>query len=277
MYSKQKSFTYRIYWGEPFLRNDLEEIIEYTSSLGVSTSIATNGTLLTEKRMDRLYHSGLQELQISLESPDRDTNDYIRGAGTYDRVLKSLEIAKKYDVKIVLAMTINRLNYSHIGAFVQLVEKYQLDLARFELFVPLGNGEKNIENLGLLPEHIENISEIISSNLGKTNIRFPLISAQRGCGAGEIFCVINSDFSVSPCDLLASVAKTKPINNMEDLIYVWNNSNTFIDWRNIRVADNHCKQCKSYLNCKYGCRAVSFAYTKSMNNADVLCLSKVRG
>jgi MoaA/NifB/PqqE/SkfB family radical SAM enzyme len=35
--------------GEPLLRDDLPEILEYSKALGISTSIITNGVLLSRK------------------------------------------------------------------------------------------------------------------------------------------------------------------------------------------------------------------------------------
>jgi len=54
--------------GEPTLRADLEDHIGFLSSLGILTSVTTNGVLLTSGRLRRLAMSGLDCLQVSLDA-----------------------------------------------------------------------------------------------------------------------------------------------------------------------------------------------------------------
>ncbi|AEH06066.1 radical SAM protein [Methanothermococcus okinawensis] len=60
-------------WGECLLHPDLFKMVSYVHSLGVKTSLCSNGTLL-DKRLDELLNSGLDEIAFgiySLEGKDK--------------------------------------------------------------------------------------------------------------------------------------------------------------------------------------------------------------
>ena len=79
--------------GEPLLRKDLPEILAYSRSLPLHTSIITNGTLL-KSRIDEIapYINGI--LFVSLDGLEK-THDRIRGVdGCFKRALKGITAAK---------------------------------------------------------------------------------------------------------------------------------------------------------------------------------------
>ena len=59
--------------GEPTLYEHLDELIDYTSSLGIRVSIVTNGSLLTPERI-RSWRGKVSCIGISIDSIDCDTN-----------------------------------------------------------------------------------------------------------------------------------------------------------------------------------------------------------
>ncbi len=80
--------------GEPLLRKDLPEILAYSRSLPLHTSIITNGTLL-KSRVDEIapFISGI--LFVSLDGPEK-THDMIRGVdGCFKRAVEGINAAKE--------------------------------------------------------------------------------------------------------------------------------------------------------------------------------------
>jgi MoaA/NifB/PqqE/SkfB family radical SAM enzyme len=80
--------------GEPFLNPDMEAILEATLKVGPAT-VLTNGLLLDPARCARL--KAMEEasdysldLRVSLDGYDAATNDPIRGAGTFERILAGI-------------------------------------------------------------------------------------------------------------------------------------------------------------------------------------------
>lgn len=77
--------------GEPFLNPEMEAILEATLAVGPAT-VLTNGLLLSPARCARLKALAdatdySLDLRVSLDGYDAASNDPIRGAGTFDRIL----------------------------------------------------------------------------------------------------------------------------------------------------------------------------------------------
>jgi len=77
--------------GEPTLRSDLEDIVSYSSALGMWSAMVTNGSLLTRERIRNLGMAGLDSMFISLDSIDPQIHDKQRGIdGSFSQVLRCL-------------------------------------------------------------------------------------------------------------------------------------------------------------------------------------------
>lgn len=66
-----KQFTFT--GGEPFLRKDLSELVSFTKELGVSVTIISNGTLITEKIAKDYIKRGVSLFELPLLSAERTT------------------------------------------------------------------------------------------------------------------------------------------------------------------------------------------------------------
>ncbi len=65
--------------GEPFLHNDLPELIAHVRSQGLVVSLTTNGSLLKSERLWSVLEAGLDALGLSLDTIDPNTYATIRG------------------------------------------------------------------------------------------------------------------------------------------------------------------------------------------------------
>jgi AdoMet-dependent heme synthase len=85
---------YYLTGGEPFLNREVFEMIEAALRQG-PVSVLTNGVLIRRESAERLRRlaDGSEyslDLRISLDGWDAGTNDAVRGAGTFDRILAGL-------------------------------------------------------------------------------------------------------------------------------------------------------------------------------------------
>lgn len=95
--------------GEPFLNPDMEAILEATLTAGPAT-VLTNGLLLDAERCQRLATMAEAaeyslDLRISLDGYDAATNDPIRGAGTFERILAGAVNAERAGLTPVMTVT----------------------------------------------------------------------------------------------------------------------------------------------------------------------------
>jgi radical SAM family uncharacterized protein len=107
--------------GEPLLRNDLAEILAFSRSLPLHTSLITNGTLL-ESRIDEIapYINGV--VYVSLDGQEK-THDAIRGVnGSFRKAIQGIESAKE-KVALTINTTIMAENVDEIESMVELAKE----------------------------------------------------------------------------------------------------------------------------------------------------------
>ena len=82
----------RLTGGEPTVRANLPVLIEQLSSLGVDLSLTTNGTTLTNLA-PTLVSAGLERINISLDSLQRERFEQITRRDELDKVLEGIDAA----------------------------------------------------------------------------------------------------------------------------------------------------------------------------------------
>ena len=95
--------------GEPFLNREMEAILALALEYGPAT-VLTNGLLLDPSRCQRLAEiaSGSEyslDLRLSMDGYSAETNDPIRGEGTFARILAGVANLAAVDLNPVLTVT----------------------------------------------------------------------------------------------------------------------------------------------------------------------------
>jgi MoaA/NifB/PqqE/SkfB family radical SAM enzyme len=107
--------------GEPLLRNDLVEILTFSRSLPLHTSLITNGTFL-ESRVDEIapYINGV--IYVSLDGLEK-THDTIRGvSGCFKKAIEGITAAAR-KVPVTINTTIMAENLPEIEGLVKLAKE----------------------------------------------------------------------------------------------------------------------------------------------------------
>ena len=126
--------------GEPFLRDDFLDVVTYAQSKGITTCVSTNGTLLDDDLAERLAAMDGLFLQVSLDGATSGTNDAIRGAGTFARILDGVECLRRHAVRdFSLNMVVTRVNVHEVAEFARLAARLDAK-TRLSRFRPSGAG-----------------------------------------------------------------------------------------------------------------------------------------
>jgi MoaA/NifB/PqqE/SkfB family radical SAM enzyme len=113
--------------GEPLLRNDLVEILAFSRSLPLHTSLVTNGTLL-ESRIDEIasYINGV--VYVSLDGLEK-THDTIRGfSGCFRKAVRGI-MASREKVSVTINTTIMAENIHEIEDLVKLAKELDIKIS----------------------------------------------------------------------------------------------------------------------------------------------------
>jgi MoaA/NifB/PqqE/SkfB family radical SAM enzyme len=85
--------------GEPLLRDDLIEIIEFATAKGISSvDIISNGTLFEDNIIQDLIQAGLNHITVSLDGIG-EVNDQIRGKGVFEKAVANIDRINYYKEK----------------------------------------------------------------------------------------------------------------------------------------------------------------------------------
>jgi len=115
--------------GEPTLRKDLPELVEYAAEKGMVTRITTNGTLLTSEYIEILARAGLDIINVSLDSIaqfDQSTKDYVRRKKS---ILDLLEIRAGFGFEIETNLTLTKKNLDRVIETITLMNELGIAIA----------------------------------------------------------------------------------------------------------------------------------------------------
>lgn len=105
--------------GEPTLRPDLPEIVQFLRSQGLAVQIITNGTNLTESLVDATVSGSCY--QVSLLSWSREVHDRLTGhPGAWDAVVDGMTNVHLAGGHLIAAFVATRQNYTDIGPTAHL-------------------------------------------------------------------------------------------------------------------------------------------------------------
>ncbi|MFX1533863.1 MAG: radical SAM protein [Promethearchaeota archaeon] len=273
--------------GEPLLRQDLFEIIDLALDYGLSPCLTTNGLLITEEIALELGKRDLAWLNVSMEGASSQTHDYIRGNGTFNKVIDRISILSDY-TRFSLAFTIMRSNIQEIKACAELAHRVGAEAAVFRPLYPVGSVQHNPELLISFSEYLHALKELsdMREHLPGTVFQFcsihpwgpqtrinsqSLVYTNFGCGAGNTVCSVSVSGDVSPCSFLDP---SYIAGNIRDTSFqsIWHNSRTFKEIRSLPGNEN-CVECKHYGICGGGCRARALFLNGSINAPDPYCLA----
>ncbi len=145
--------------GEPFLHRDMTAILELTLSYGPAT-VLTNGTAFKDEWLRRLARAEAEspyslEFRVSIDGCSAETNDPVRGAGTFERALRGVRqlLAHGFLPIITVARTADDQDDTELfRGFVKLLRANGYDRPRVKVLPSLRLGAEETRRRGYLPE-----------------------------------------------------------------------------------------------------------------------------
>lgn len=172
--------------GDPFMRRDLFEIVEYAVGLGLTVSVSPSATALaTKERFQRLVDLGVSRVSFSLDGPDAESHDVFRGfPGTFDRTLQMFANARDVGLEFQVNTTITNSTRGNLPRMAELVGQEGAALWDLFFLVPVGRGQE--ESLMTPEQHEETFNWIAASRdswsfMSKTTLGQPFrrVAVQR--------------------------------------------------------------------------------------------------
>jgi radical SAM protein with 4Fe4S-binding SPASM domain len=255
--------------GEPLLRKDVYELIQYGTEKGLRMGLGSNGGLIDDAAAKKLRDAGIRTVSISLDSNVAEQHDEFRGVvGSWDKAIAAVKLLRDNGVLVQVNTTLTQQNYNQIDDIMTLSE--QIGVENFHLFflVPTGRGAKIAD---ISPKMYE---DMITGTFAKThkhrlNVR-PSCAPQfmriakgmgldmrqwiRGCIAGLYYCRVYPNGDITPCPYLPV-----KLGNIREKTFkeIWFNSPVFKALRDPASLKGKCGDCEFKAVCG-GCRARAY-------------------
>ncbi|MDF1706135.1 MAG: mycofactocin radical SAM maturase [Aeromicrobium sp.] len=283
---RMQVFYVNIGGGEPTIRPDFWELLDYAVSHDVGVKFSTNGVRLNPERARFLASTDYVDVQISLDGATAEVNDYVRGPGSYDTAitaLKNLQDAGFQDAKISVVCT--RQNIGQLDEFKAIAEQYGATL-RLTRLRPSGRGADVWDELHPLPEQQRELYDWLVANgedvlTGDSFFHLSAFGEADGsgalpglnlCGAGRVVCLIDPVGDVYACPfaihdnfLAGNVLRDGGFQT------VWQRSELFAELRSPQTG-GACTSCAFFDACRGGCMAAKFFTGLPLDGPDPECV-----
>jgi len=189
--------------GEPLLRNDLIEIIEYASSLDLLILLGTNGTLIDEKMASLLCKLPVK-IQISLDGATKETHESIRGKGSFDLTVKGIDylIDAGMGKDILIAFTPMKPNVNEVSDIIDFALDRQIPVIQFPPLTSSGRAKERWKELKLSDKETLLFWELVSKRSVELKGKLDLLADCFSMNLSKIGvphrCSIGSQFRIDP-------------------------------------------------------------------------------
>jgi mycofactocin biosynthetic radical S-adenosylmethionine protein MftC len=277
-----KVFQINFGGGEPFLREDFIDILDYAHSKRITTCVSTNGTVLDDGLVQKLKLMDLLYIQVSLDGASPETNDQMRGEGTYKQILSGIELLARHGIPhLSINTVVTRINFREIDQLNDVAKQFGAK-TRLSRFRPTGSGKKAWEEYHLDKTQLLGVSEYLSSHRDVLtgDSFFSITSEDRRdlglnmCGAARMTCSVSPDGRVYPCAFLQDHRFMAGNATEESFESIWLDSRAMNMIRAIRIQS--CECCSRFNLCHGGCPAVAYFLTKSLDHSDPECMTSLQ-
>jgi mycofactocin radical SAM maturase len=278
---RMQVFYVNIGGGEPTVRPDFWELVDYATAHQVGVKFSTNGVKLDAAAAGKLAASDYIDVQISLDGATAEVNDAVRGLGSYQtatRAMANLAAAGFRGFKVSVVVT--RHNVSQLDAFKQLADDHgaQLRLTRLR---PSGRGVdvwpelhptagQQRELYDWLAAHGEQV--LTGDSFFHLSPYGPPLPGLNMCGAGRVVCLIDPVGDVYACPF--AIHENFLAGNVRQpggFETVWRESPLFADLRGPQTG-GACRSCGSFDSCRGGCMAAKFFTGLPLDGPDPECV-----
>jgi radical SAM protein with 4Fe4S-binding SPASM domain len=253
--------------GEPLLRRDLPEILQFLQQRRIRSTVISNGHLLDERMTASLIGLGVGLFELPLLSHTRAIHDELSGLpGAWDAVLAAMANIRLQHGQVVAAFVATCRNIEHLYETIRLAFAFGARGFMFNRFNPGGRGRAHLQDL--LPSAAQVAQALETAEAAAVEFHMPiscsipiqpcLIDTSRFPHLGFGFCAAGSERAYYTLDPMGNL---RPCNHT-DLIL----GNLFEASFSDLISSQHmqdfacttpafCSSCSRRKDCQGGCKA----------------------
>jgi radical SAM protein with 4Fe4S-binding SPASM domain len=251
--------------GEPTLRPDLPRLIAHAQEVGLVSGLVTNGRALKDESYFRvLLDSGLDHVQITLESHDPKIHDEITGVeGSWSETVQGIKNAVVSPIYTITNTTLTSLNVKDMAKTIDFLHGLGLKQFACNTLIYSGKGLEVAEKFAIDEAYLGKVLVDIRDHARELGMEFiwytpteycvlnplQLELGLKSCSACRIGMCIEPDGTVIPCQSYFS-----PLGNIlrDDWRKIWNHP-LCVKIRSRGYVSEKCRACPTLNICGGGC------------------------
>jgi len=241
--------------GESLIRPDFFEIAQFAKTMGHSTFLFSNGTLINEDNI-KMLEKYIDGIQISLDGASPAAHDAVRGPGAFEKAVNAIRLLGKTDIDINIAYCIVPQNIEDIRHnLVPFLKSLGIKKMHVGISVArtLGRWQRNcpdFEDSSLLSVYssIKGVLDELYFN-GWESPSIARNVRKRNCTFGQRF-VVSASGNVHPCaELVWKIGNVRvdSIKSLSEKLAVLHQQ-TSVD------ESKCCSRCELKYICRGGCK-----------------------
>jgi radical SAM protein with 4Fe4S-binding SPASM domain len=255
--------------GEPFLRADLNAILDFLRGRNAGTTIISNGRLLGESAAVDCLDRGVGLFELPLLSHRREVHDRLSGVpGAWDAVLDAMANVRLHRGSFAAAFVATRLNIGDAAEVMKLAFAFGAKAVMFNRFNPGGRGRANLDLLLPSAEEVRGALAAVDAAAGRYGLPVScsipiqpcLVDTKAFPHIGFAYCAAGSERAYYALDPMGNV---RPCNHTPTIL-----GNLFKEsFAELTAPDRlkeftgatpaFCGECGKKTECQGGCRAAA--------------------
>lgn len=272
--------------GEPLVREDLFDVMQYASDLGFKWGMTTNGILISDSVIEKMKATKMGTISISIDGLEKTHDDFRGVPGSYEKIMQNIKKLREANFLYCLQVTtvVSKSSINELEELYGIMKDLKIDSWRVVNMDPIGRANDN-SSIALNTNDYKKLIDFIKEKRKHSKLdvtygcsHFLGMENERAVRQHSFFCntgyevasiLYNGDIFVCP-----NVPRIKELiqGNIrkDDFVDVWENK--FKWFRNEdRQKCEDCEKCEDY---KY-CKGDSLHTWNFEENKPNLCLNKI--
>ncbi|MGB0385067.1 MAG: mycofactocin radical SAM maturase [Ardenticatenaceae bacterium] len=278
-WAEMQVFYINVGGGEPMSRPDFFELMDYSLDNGIGVKFSTNGTLIDDEAADWIASRDYLDVQISIDGATAETNDPMRGTGSYKRARRAMDKLAARGFAFKINSVVTRQNFHELDELHAIANYYGAQL-RITRLRPSGRGREIWESTRpthqqnqLLYQWLLNHPDVLTGDsFFHLSAYGEALDGLNMCGAGRIVCCVDPVGEVYACPfVLDPEFSAGNVRDHGGFQYIWRQSALFDYLREWQVGGS-CQSCNAYSLCHGGCMAAKHYTGRSIDEPDPDCI-----
>lgn len=281
--------------GEPFLRNDWDQITVRFKEHGIGVRIITNGTLINPEVMKRIKESHCDMISISIDGT-KNTHNEMRNTQCYEKCIESLTMLRNAEIDTGVNTTIVAANIDDLSSLRDILVHHGVKAWQIQPGLPVGNMEHDLSSViraddinKLIDFSLEenekgSIQVFLAESIGyytrnemlsrKIALKSKGMPIWKGCNAGIRSMGILHNGDIIGCTSIRDKAYIEGNIRNKNITDIWNDPSSFA-WRRQMTTTQlagFCKTCYYSELCLGGCSNTRLTMQGNLFRENPLCV-----